>query len=101
MFKAVKFLAIIPLENRRKKAGFEGKNLLQSTEKLFEGYFSLECPNLSHVATLRAIYFLLVLTFILRCDKIIVGLGTTPITKNEGSVYSKGDDTHRKKRNCC
>ena len=43
----------------------------------------------------------IVLTFILRYDKIMVGPGTTPITKNEDSVYSKGDDTHRKKRNCC
>ena len=41
--------------------------------------------------------FTFILTFILRCDKIIVGPGTTPITKNEDSVYSKGDDTHRKK----
>lgn len=42
-----------------------------------------------------------VLTTLFICDKIMAGPGTTPITKNEDSVYSKGDDTHRKKRNCC
>lgn len=27
--------------------------------------------------------------------------GTPPITKNRFTIYSKGDDTHRKKHNCC